>query len=855
MAYIQPTQLENASVDAETLDIFVNGAAGASNINRAGDDVSTLMTIKQAALLSSGIYDTTVDGLAATTEGQYFSAPTTDGSAFLVLYKNVSGAAVAKGRAPSDAVVTGIETADQLVEEQPNLFSRDQLEFKSLPTSASGSTIAASSINGRRAAYVVGGAVDARCSWGFPADRFPSGEASAQVTVESATSGSGGAVRIYQRNAANAVVKTDNLSSTSLSAAIDAPVIFRGSGITIDPAAVTIELDVTLIGAGRQMYVRGMMIADGESSGYRFPPPPPAPSISYFPAPALTAEGSSQFAGETIIEDGEAVLSFSGAGTLQAWYDVMAAGVYAPGSTLTFSALAYCDVTGNSASADISIICLDSGGGTIATTAQANVTQAAQYQELKAARTIPAGTATVRFRFVKRSQAALAKFKRPLVSSDAPGAMVINAGVTSSGGGSGIKTVEVSPGGGYATIQAGIEAVKPFGNVIVREGDYSIFNISGFSGLVSAYRGERVRVMNGTKLTGITKTTGYTAVYQAALAVAPNHYLFEHETPEAETLIAAAERHPLQRGKTHRLESTRLFPVADIQAVDDATHASWYYDAVAKIVYFRTSDGAAPGVREYYAPAGTSAGACVAGGSGTEDISIIGISAWYGYNGFRLSGISRLRLYECEAMYSWLDGFSLNDNRIVENTRPRAGGNGNDGTNGHGLITSTYGTQNSWTMTDAWCHDNWDDGDSIHERCNGSYSGGLFENNGSGIATAYGAHVTLQGGLVRKNGMASGNGNPAPKDLGVSAIGASTDGGVGTQVICYGTVSEDNGYNFVANSADNSMICVDTKSFRGSVAGYSGGSGGAVLLHDAGDTDSAVAKNGNVTVENTTLVS
>lgn len=54
-----------------------------------------------AAQLSAGVYATTAAGLAATTNGQYFSVPSGASSEYLILYQNSSGTAVEVKRYPS----------------------------------------------------------------------------------------------------------------------------------------------------------------------------------------------------------------------------------------------------------------------------------------------------------------------------------------------------------------------------------------------------------------------------------------------------------------------------------------------------------------------------------------------------------------------------------------------------------------------------------------------------------------------------------------------------------------------------------------------------------------------------------
>ena len=81
-------------------------------------------------------------------------------------------------------------------------------------------------------------------------------------------------------------------------------------------------------------------------------------------------------------------------------------------------------------------------------------------------------------------------------------------------------------------------------------------------------------------------------------------------------------------------------------------------------------------------------------------------------------------------------------------------------------------------------HDNSDDGFSDHERCESSVTGGLFEyNGGAGIAPALGSHCVCRDVYARHNGDAGYycTGNPL-----------ETESGVGTQIVCFNCVSENN---------------------------------------------------------------
>lgn len=63
---------------------------------------------RDAAQLSAGVYVDTAAGLAATTNGQYFSVPSADSAEYLILYKNNAGSAVEQKRYPSATGVAGL---------------------------------------------------------------------------------------------------------------------------------------------------------------------------------------------------------------------------------------------------------------------------------------------------------------------------------------------------------------------------------------------------------------------------------------------------------------------------------------------------------------------------------------------------------------------------------------------------------------------------------------------------------------------------------------------------------------------------------------------------------------------------
>ena len=586
------------------------------------------------------------------------------------------------------------------------------------------------------------------------------------------------------------------------------------------------------------------------------------PSVNVFPNPSLTTVGMAfNIGGSRTFEDSDPVLNFSGAGAdRQSAYDVPASGIYAVGATLTLKLQAYCDVAGSSVSADVAIICLDSAGAQIGANAQSDVSVAGSYNDLTVTRLIPANTATVRFRFVKRSPAAIAKFRRVVLTSDSS-LVVIQSQQTNV---SPLPVVFVSPTGTDAYNGGAINA--PFktlayamskiasrgGRIIMRAGDYSagakVTDIPNVS--ITAYKGERVRIILGTKLTGVTKTAGYTKVYQAALAAKPPKWVWEHDTPDARTLISAADRHPLQRGRQHRLPSTHLDEVASIAAIDAASTPSWYWSG--GILYFSAADGGDATLKEYRVPNVTDASG-VSGGSGFEDVKVENISVWYGGSfGWDARNLANWEANNCAAFCGQSMGFGRDETRIAIERLCESAGNVVDGFNAHRYATNPTHEQVTSLCFDAWSHDNGDDGDSLHEDCLGTYYGGLYEYNGDrGIATAVGAHTVAYGSVARYNGqidLTGGEGFAA-----VGAVDSAFDNGIGTQMDCYDCQSYGNRYNYSTGAVDASMTVVNSKS-RNAGNTHFAALAGTIKLVDCGASGTGTLKSGNVIVENTAPV-
>lgn len=83
--------IERFKQNEERLDLFVNDPVGYTA--SGGTPVESLRAFLANAQISADIYPTDAEGLAAVSEGQYFSVPSSGPNEYLILYRKVSGAA------------------------------------------------------------------------------------------------------------------------------------------------------------------------------------------------------------------------------------------------------------------------------------------------------------------------------------------------------------------------------------------------------------------------------------------------------------------------------------------------------------------------------------------------------------------------------------------------------------------------------------------------------------------------------------------------------------------------------------------------------------------------------------------
>ena len=121
-------------------------------------------------------------------------------------------------------------------------------------------------------------------------------------------------------------------------------------------------------------------------------------------------------------------------------------------------------------------------------------------------------------------------------------------------------------------------------------------------------RGLVNRIICGTKIDSGTLVAGTTNVYQTPLSSfsAADHFqLFQHEVFDESTLIPDNERHPLQRGKTYRCDSTKITRVTSLDAVKTSEGYTFFYDTDAQMLYVKIKEGTTLAANPVYIPGGS----------------------------------------------------------------------------------------------------------------------------------------------------------------------------------------------------------------------------------------------------------
>lgn len=368
-------------------------------------------------------------------------------------------------------------------------------------------------------------------------------------------------------------------------------------------------------------------------------------------------------------------------------------------------------------------------------------------------------------------------------------------------------------------------------------------------------RGLVNRIICGTKIDSGTLVAGTTNVYQTPLSsfsAADNFQLFQHEVFDESTLIPDNERHPLQRGKTYRCDSTKITRVTSLDAVKTSEGYTFFYDTDAHMLYVKIKEGTTLAANPVYIPDGSG----ISGNDGSVAFEMVNIECWYGSISLRFCHGGRA--IDCAAKYafgggawSWEAAIGVELIRC-EATRAFSGSSTGDGFNAHSTTAGPALAKHTVaTLIDCWSHDNNDDGYSDHERCETTIIGGLFEYNvKAGLTPAFGCHDTIYNAYCRKQ-----------VNNGIALVGSATaeEGGRGSQIFVVGCICENNTNNYYVSGSEsgkdeNFGKFVNCISLNGSKYGYLCGANARIELNNCTDSGSPTAKSGKVIVNNAALV-
>ena len=366
-------------------------------------------------------------------------------------------------------------------------------------------------------------------------------------------------------------------------------------------------------------------------------------------------------------------------------------------------------------------------------------------------------------------------------------------------------------------------------------------------------RGLVNRIICGTKIDSGTLVAGTTNVYQTPLSsfsTAARFQLFQHEVFDESTLIPDNERHPLQRGKTYRCDSTKITRVTSLDAVKTSKGYTFFYDTDARMLYVKIKEGTTLAANPVYIPGGSG----IFGNDGSVAFEMVNIECWYG--SILLRSCHGGRAIDCAAKYALGDGAWSWDAAIgvelirCEAARAFSGSQTGNGFNANSTMTDpALAKHTAATMIDCWGHDNNDNGYSDHERCETTIIGGLFEYNvGGGIKPSWGSHDTIYNAYCRKQ----------VDGITLVRSAKAEEGGRGSQIFAIGCICENNKNNYYVygdkyGADENFGRFVNCVSLNADY-GYLCGTNARIELNNCTDSGSSTAKSGNVIVNNAALV-
>lgn len=362
------------------------------------------------------------------------------------------------------------------------------------------------------------------------------------------------------------------------------------------------------------------------------------------------------------------------------------------------------------------------------------------------------------------------------------------------------------------------------------------------------------------KVYSVSVTTDKTFAYK-------NIWLFQDGIADSTTAISAEERHPLQRGYSHRCADTKIVRTTATTLeeakteIQNASDYRWYFDSAERTLYFSRP---AP-ITSQNPLCGSFGGNLFNNTKQAMTLTIVGIENKYQV--FNIANTVNTQVTDCKSSNVYGEGAFVHNGCVgAAYTRCEAehaylgveegktGSGTGDGFNGHllNLTNNSFAKEVTITMVDCWAHDNNDDGWSDHERCETTIIGGLFEyNKKGGVTPANGCVCTCYNVLARKN------------NNGFYYTNSASAGRGNGRLICYNCVAESNDTggmqsNYVARDSGNGVTLINCKSID-SQYGYTVRANARLTLIDCTTLgDKTVIRNydntGTVVIKNTVLI-
>lgn len=371
------------------------------------------------------------------------------------------------------------------------------------------------------------------------------------------------------------------------------------------------------------------------------------------------------------------------------------------------------------------------------------------------------------------------------------------------------------------------------------------------------------RIIKGTKIDTATQYSGDVYYKELTSFKGANYtefFIFQYGINDETTLIADADRHPLQRGRTHRCDCVRIAKASSVSDVVSNTSQTYYWDAENLRLYFKIANGSTLIENPIYIPEGQAA---ISGNGQKTKVELSNIHCYFGH--IYANTWHGAKLVDVSAKYTFGAGAIRYDGSIgielirVEAARPFDGDGNGDGINAHRKTSGSAALMKHETATliDCWCHDCSDDGWSSHDGSECTMIGGLYEfNEKGGVVPSYGTHLTAYNVISRYNwnGYLCGSRN--------------TDGDKGTQITCYSCLAIGNTHSNSKYGCGFSIECATEEAATRSVLigcksiGNKTGFGvygyGDVELIDCGAVDNTTLKrvdtSASLTIKNTTIV-